>query len=82
MYSLFVGIDVSKDSFSVAAAMDNLSTRKAGSLYETFPPEEAKQPRDRFEFVCTLIHGSRPNNSRDRTERDDLPMFERPLRFS
>jgi len=33
--------------------MDNLSTHKAGSLYETFSPEEAKALWDRFEFVYT-----------------------------
>jgi hypothetical protein len=38
--------------------MDNLSTHKAGSLYETFPPEEAKKLRERFEFVYTPTHGS------------------------
>ena len=38
--------------------MDNLSTHKAGSLYEVFPPEEARRIRDRFEFVYTPKHGS------------------------
>lgn len=42
----------------ITLVMDNLSTHKAGSLYETFAPEEAKRIRDRFEFVYTSKHGS------------------------
>ena len=38
--------------------MDNLGTYKPGSLYEAFSPEEAKTLWDRFEFACTLKHGS------------------------
>ena len=38
--------------------MDNLGTHKAGSLYETFSPEEAKRIMDRFEFIYTPKHGS------------------------
>lgn len=38
--------------------MDNLSTHKAGSLYEAFSPEKAKSIWDRFEFVYTPKHGS------------------------
>jgi hypothetical protein len=42
----------------ITLVMDNLNTHSAGSLYETFPPEEAKRIRDRFEFVYTPKHGS------------------------
>ncbi len=42
----------------ITLVMDNLSTHKAGSLYEAFTPEEAKQIWDRFEFVYTPKHGS------------------------
>ena len=42
----------------ITLVMDNLSTHKPGSLYEAFPPEEAKRIRDRFEFVYTPKHGS------------------------
>lgn len=42
----------------ITLVMDNLSTHKPGSLYETFPPEEAKRLWGRFEFVYTPIHGS------------------------
>jgi len=38
--------------------MDNLNTHKAGSLYETFAPDEAKRLWDKFEFVYTPKHGS------------------------
>jgi hypothetical protein len=38
--------------------MDNLSTHKPGSLYEVFPPVEAKRLWDRFDFVYTPKHGS------------------------
>jgi predicted AAA+ superfamily ATPase len=38
--------------------MDNLNTHKPASLYETFPPQEAKRIWDRFEFIYTPKHGS------------------------
>jgi hypothetical protein len=47
-----------KKAKKIILVMDNLSTHKAGSLYETFPPEEAKKLWDRFEFVHTPTHGS------------------------
>lgn len=42
----------------IILVMDNLNTHKPGSLYEVFPPEQAKQLWDRFEFVYTPKHGS------------------------
>jgi len=42
----------------ITLVMDNLNTHTAGSLYETFPPEQAKQLSKRFEFVYTPKHGS------------------------
>lgn len=42
----------------ITVVLDNLSTHKPGSLYETFPPDEAKRIRDRIEFVYTPKHGS------------------------
>jgi uncharacterized small protein (DUF1192 family) len=42
----------------ITLVLDNLSTHKPGSLYETFPPEEAKRICDRIEFVYTPKHGS------------------------
>ena len=38
--------------------MDNFKTHGAGSLYEVFPPGEAKRIWDRFEFIYTPKHGS------------------------
>ena len=38
--------------------MDNLNTHKPASLYEVFPPQEAKRIWDRFEFIYTPKHGS------------------------
>ena len=46
------------DATRITLVMDNLNTHKAGSLYEAFPPAEAKRIRDRFEFVYTPKHGS------------------------
>jgi hypothetical protein len=37
---------------------DNLNTHKIASLYEAFPPEEAKRLRDRLEIHYTPKHGS------------------------
>lgn len=42
----------------ITLVMDNLSTHKPGSLYESFSPEEAKRLWDRFDFVFTPKHGS------------------------
>ena len=47
-----------EDAIRITLVMDNLATHKAGSLYETFLPEEAKRILDRFEFVYTPKHGS------------------------
>ena len=47
-----------KNAKKITLVMDNLNTHKPGSLYETFPPEEAKRIRDRFEFIYTPKHGS------------------------
>jgi len=42
----------------ITLVMDNLNTHTPGSLYEAFPPEEAKALWNRFEFVYTPKHGS------------------------
>lgn len=46
------------DAERITLVMDNLNTHAPGSLYETFPPDEAKALWDRFEFVFTPKHGS------------------------
>lgn len=47
-----------KEAEKITLVLDNLNTHGPGSLYETFPPEQAKALWDRFEFVYTPKHGS------------------------
>jgi len=42
----------------VVLVMDNLNTHTGGSLYEAFPPQEAKRLLDRLEIHYTPKHGS------------------------
>lgn len=42
----------------ITLVMDNYNTHFAGSLYESYKPEEAKRILDKFEFVYTPKHGS------------------------
>lgn len=42
----------------ITLLMDNLNTHNPGSLYETFPPAQAKALVDRFEWIHTPKHGS------------------------
>jgi uncharacterized small protein (DUF1192 family) len=42
----------------VRVVLDNLNTHKAASLYETFPPKEARRILRRLEFHYTPKHGS------------------------
>ena len=42
----------------IVLVMDNLNTHTIGSLYKTFPPEEAKRLKDRLEIHYTPKHGS------------------------
>jgi len=46
------------DVEKITLVMDNYETHKPGSLYDTFPPQQAKKIWDRFEFVYTPKHGS------------------------
>ena len=53
--------DISKqyqEAEKITLVMDNLNTHEPGSLYETFPPDQAKALWDRFDFVYTPKHGS------------------------
>jgi hypothetical protein len=43
---------------TIRVVLDNLNTHLAGSLYEAFPPEEARRIRDRLELHYTPKHGS------------------------
>ena len=47
-----------KKAENITLVMDNLNTHRPGSLYETFPPDQAKALWDRFQFVYTPKHGS------------------------
>ena len=42
----------------VRLVLDNLNTHRTSSLYETFPPEEARRIAKRLEFHYTPKHGS------------------------
>lgn len=42
----------------ITVVMDNLNTHTPGSFYEVWPPAQAKELWDRFEFVYTPKHGS------------------------
>jgi hypothetical protein len=42
----------------ITLVMDNFNTHTPGAFYEAFPPAQAKQLWDRFEFVFTPKHGS------------------------
>ncbi len=45
----------------VVLVMDNLNTHSISSLYEAFPPEEARRLAERLEIHYTPRHGSRLN---------------------
>lgn len=46
------------DADTIVVVMDNLNTHKPASLYEAFPPAEAKRILDKLEFHYTPKHGS------------------------
>ena len=46
------------DAEKIVLVMDNLNTHTIGSLYAAFPPEEARQLRDKLEIHYTPKHGS------------------------
>jgi DDE superfamily endonuclease len=46
------------DAEKVVLVMDNLNTHKLASLYETFPPEQARRIGERLEIHHTPKHGS------------------------
>jgi hypothetical protein len=47
-----------RDAKQIRLVQDNLSTHKPASLYEAFPPEEARRLVERFESHYTPKHGS------------------------
>ncbi len=42
----------------IVLVMDNLNTHKLGSLYDAFPPEEARRIAEKLEIHYTPKHGS------------------------
>jgi DDE superfamily endonuclease len=46
------------DAPKIALVQDNLNTHKPASLYEAFPPREARRLVERFEWHYTPKHGS------------------------
>ena len=46
------------DAGKITVILDNLNTHDPGSLYEAFPPTEAKRIVDKLELVFTPKHGS------------------------
>jgi hypothetical protein len=56
----------------VVVVQDNLNTHDGGSLYETFPPEEAERILKKLEFHFTPKHGSWLNMA-----EIELSVFER-----
>jgi hypothetical protein len=50
--------DVYPDAERVVLVMDNLNTHKLASLYEAFPPEQARRIAERIEVHHTPKHGS------------------------
>ena len=52
------------DAEHIVLVMDNLNTHVGGSLYETFPPAEARRLLDKLEIHYTPKHGSWLNMAR------------------
>jgi hypothetical protein len=50
--------DVHPDAEKLVLVMDNLNTHKLASLYETFPPDQARRIAERLEIHHTPKHGS------------------------
>jgi transposase len=50
--------EVHPDAEKLVLVMDNLNTHKLASLYETFPPEQARRIAERLEVHYTPKHGS------------------------
>ena len=50
--------DVHPDAEAIVLVQDNLNTHTLASLYEAFPPEQARRLAERFEVHYTPKHGS------------------------
>jgi len=52
------------DAAKTRLVVDNLNTHSISSLYDTFPPAEARRLAERLEIHCTREHGSRAEYGR------------------
>ena len=50
--------DIYPEAEQIVLVMDNLNTHRLASLYEAFPPEQARRLAERFEVHHTPKHGS------------------------
>jgi hypothetical protein len=50
--------ELHEEAEKVVVVMDNLNTHKLASLYETFPPEQARRIAEKLEIHHTPKHGS------------------------
>ena len=50
--------DVHPEAEKIVLVLDNLNTHKLASLYEVFPPKQARRLAERFEIHHTPKHGS------------------------
>lgn len=50
--------DIFPEAKKIVLVQDNLNTHNPASLYETFPPHEARRLTERFEWHYTPKHGS------------------------
>ena len=58
----------------IVLVQDNLNTHKPASLYEAFPPAEARQLVERFEWHYTPKHGSWLDMAEIRTRCSVVPV--------
>lgn len=63
------------DAILIRVVLDNLGTHKPASLYEAFPPEEARRILEKLEFHFTPKHGSWLNMA-----EIELSVFSRKLK--
>lgn len=50
--------EVHEEAERVVLVMDNLNTHRIASMYEAFPPEQARRIAERLEIHHTPVHGS------------------------
>ena len=58
--------EVHEEAEKVVLVMDNLNTHKIASLYEAFPPEQARRIAEKLEIHYTPKHGSLAEHGGDR----------------